>query len=145
MIRSFLGEVIASTSDMLQREESTEFEDESMQVKLEEQFSNRVEAIAKKLPITGMQEADRWQTLHPANNGPVVGIVVEWKASSAQLAGQFKSLNQTSSSKTNEAINRMNSGAGSSPGVSSSGGTTPSNTPRISNANSGQGVRSRDF
>lgn len=147
MIRSFLGEAISSTNDMLQREESTEFEDESSEVKIESARSNKVQAIAEKLPIKGMQEAHQWETLHPANNGPVVGVVMEWKANSAQLAGMLKSLNQASGVKTAEAVNRMNTGGGNvgAAGTGAAANTVAPSAPRTSNANSGQGVKSRDF
>lgn len=146
MIRSFLGEAISSTSDMLQKEESTEFEDESNEVKMDEQNRNKVTAVAEKLPIKGMQEAWQWESLHPANNGPVVGVVMEWKANSAQLAGQLKAFNQASGAKTAEAVNRMNTGgSGVTSTPPSSGGGAPASRPRTSNANSGQGAVSRDF
>ncbi|WP_291929572.1 DUF6844 domain-containing protein [Limnohabitans sp.] len=147
MIRSFLGEAISSTNDMLQREESTEFEDESNEVKIDSANSNKVQAIAEKLPIKGMQEAHQWETLHPANNGPVVGVVMEWKAASAQLAGMLRGLNQASGAKTAEAVNRMNAGGGSVGGATPAGGGSGAaqSAPRTSNANSGQGVKSRDF
>jgi hypothetical protein len=144
MIRAFLGEAIASTNDMLQKEESTEFEDESSEVKMEEQNRNKVSAIAEKLPIKGMQEAWQWESLHPANNGPVVGVVMEWKATSAQLASQLKGFNQASRAKTSEAVTHMKSGGGSSSSVPSQGGSSTS-APRTSNPYSGQGAVSRDF
>lgn len=146
MIRMFLGAAISSTNDMLLREESTEFEDESSEVKIDSANRNKVEAIAEKLPIRGMQEAHQWETLHPANNGPVVGVVMEWKANSAQLAGMLRTFNQASGAKTNEAVNRMNSGGNSNPGAAGATGRSPvPAVPRTSNANSGEGVRSRDF
>ncbi len=147
MIRSFLGEAISSTSDMLQKEESTEFEDESNEVKMDEQNRNKVSAVAEKLQIKGMQEAWQWESVHPANNGPVVGVVMEWKANSAQLAGQLKAFNQASGAKTAEAVSRMNSGGGSNApaAASPSGNAAPTSKPRTSNANTGQGAVSRDF
>lgn len=146
MIRSFLGEAISSTNDMMQREESTEFEDESSEVKIESAKRNTIQAVAEKLPIKGMQEAHRWETLHPANNGPVIGVVIEWKASSAQLAGLLKGFNQASGAKTAEAVNRMNTGGSASGGAAGGGSAAAGpSAPRTSNANSGQGVKSRDF
>jgi hypothetical protein len=144
MIRSFLGEAISSTNDMMQREESTEFEDESSEVKIESAKRNTIQAVAEKLPIKGMQEAHRWETLHPANNGPVIGVVIEWKASSAQLAGLLKGFNQATGAKTAEAVNRMNSGGSAAAAGGGTAAAGPS-APRTSNANSGQGVKSRDF
>jgi hypothetical protein len=65
------------------------------------------------------------------------------------LAGLLKGFNQASGAKTAEAVNRMNSGGGAS---SASGGAAGGGSaaaapaaPRTSNANSGQGVKSRDF
>jgi len=149
MIRSFLGEAISSTNDMMQREESTEFEDESSEVKIESANSNKVKAVAEKLSIKGMQEVHRWQTLHPANQGPVVGVVIEWKASSAQLADMLTGFNRASGAKTAEAVNRMNTSGSASSGAvgGGAGASVPSAppAPRTSNANSGQGVKSRDF
>jgi hypothetical protein len=148
MIRSFLGEAISSTNDMLQREESTEFEDESNEVKIDSANSNKVQATAEKLPIRGMQEAHQWETLHPANNGPVVGVVMEWKATSAQLAGMLRTFNQASGAKTAEAMNRMGTGGGAGVGAVGGGAAVRpavQAVPRTSNANSGEGVKSRDF
>ena len=146
MIRSFLGEAISSTNDMMQREESTEFEDESNEVKFESANSNKVQAVAEKLPIKGMQEAHQWETLHPANNGPVVGVVMEWKASSAQLAGLLTGFNQASGAKTAEAVNRMNTGGSTSSGAVGGGpGAAAPSAPSTSKSYSGQGVKSRDF
>ncbi len=148
MIRSFLGEAISSTNDMMQREESTEFEDESNEVKIESANSNKVKAVAEKLSIKGMQESHRWQTLHPANQGPVVGVVVEWKASSAQLADMLTGFNRASGAKTAEAVKRMNNGGTASSGTISAaeGAVAPApSVPRTSKANSGQGVKSLDF
>lgn len=146
MIRSFLGEAISSTNDMMQREESTEFEDESNEVKFESANSNKVKAIAEKLAIKGMQEAHQWETLHPANNGPVVGVVMEWKASSAQLADMLTGFNRASGAKTAEAVNRMNAGGSATSGAVGGGvGAAAPTAPRTSNSNSGQGVKSRDF
>ena len=146
MIRSFLGEAISSTNDMMQREESTEFEDESNEVKFESANSNKVQAVAEKLPIKGMQEAHQWETLHPANNGPVVGVVMEWKASSAQLAGLLTGFNQASGAKTAEAVNRKNTGGSTSSGAVGGGpGAAAPSAPSTSKSYSGQGVKSRDF
>jgi hypothetical protein len=147
MIRSFLGEAISSTNSMMQREESTEFEDESNEGKIESTSRNKIEAVAEKLSIKGMQEAHRWQTLHPANQGPVVGVVIEWKATSAQLADMLTGFNRASGAKTAEAVNRMNAGGGSasSGAVGGGAGAAAPSAPRTSNSNSGQGVKSRDF
>lgn len=145
MIRQFLGEAIASTNDLLQKEKSTEFEDESNQTKYEERFSKQVQAVAQKLSVPGIMEADSWQTLHPANNGPVVGVVLQWKASSAQLAGQLKAFNQASGAKTTDAANRMSSTSSGSTATAPSSSAPAAPRPRTSNANSGQGAVSRDF
>jgi hypothetical protein len=147
-IRSFLGEGISSTNDMLQREESTEFEDESSEVKMDSANSSKVQAIAEKLPIKGMQESHQWETLHPANSGAVVGVVMEWKASSAQLAGMLRAFNQASGAKTAAAVNRMNAGGSASTdagAVRGGSGAAAQSAPRTNNAYSGQGMKSRDF
>jgi len=143
MLRSFLGESITSTNDLRETEESTTYEGQPSEAQMESAFQSRVEAIAPKLPVSGVVQVHEWETLHPANNGPVVGVVVRWRVESSKFAGLLKTVNQASAAKANEATARMNSGsAAKQSGSPSSQSIT---TPKSNNSNSGAGVRSRDF
>ena len=152
MLRTFMGENIYSTNNMLQSEEATEFEDiDPVDVKYISQSSTNIKAIADKLSIKGIQEAYSWETLHPANNDPVVGVVLEWKVSSAQFASALRKISQESKAKAtqaNEQLKSNNPSATSRDNGNSSGNTNPppsKSVPRTNNSNSGQGAVSRDF
>jgi|LauGreStaDraftv2_3_1035109.scaffolds.fasta_scaffold07378_1 hypothetical protein len=158
MLRSFMGENIYVTNNMLQSEESTEFEGEEEEIdsKFQSQFDLNVKAVAGKLDVSGIQEAYRWSTLHPSNNDPVVGIVLEWKVSSSQFASMLRKSSQNSKAKASAASEQIkssktssNNGSPSSRGAeSSSTNSEPSSSksvPRTNNSNSGQGAVSRDF
>ena len=110
--------------------------------------NSSIKVVADALPIRGLQEVESWETLHPANNGPVVGVVMMWKASSAELAGAVRKFNATSGGI---AAQTQRQGLPDSP-ATASGGQRPSGqsasqqVPRTSNASSAEGgVRSRDF
>jgi hypothetical protein len=159
-IRLFLGSQVHSHNQMALGEQSIERAGEDIQAALDFTASSSVRAVAESLPIRGIQEADSWETLHPANNGPVVGVIMEWKASSAQLASVVRKLNAASAAVAAETSRRglpdtpsvqtqtpsrsSNSSAG---GGDSPIGSGPAPTPaRTTNASSGQGgVNKPDF
>lgn len=89
LIRSFMGEAVEVNRQLLDSDTSTVFTDESTRYQEESTFSKRVKAVGDALPISGMTVAYEWETLHPANNSPVVGVVVQWKVASAQIAGHW--------------------------------------------------------
>jgi hypothetical protein len=143
MLRSFLGEAITSTNDLRETEESTTYEGQPSEAQMESAFQSRVDAIAPKLPVSGVVQVYEWETLHPANNGPVVGVVVRWRVESSKFSGLLKALNQASAVKGSEASARMTSGSVSvQPSAQSNQNNNPS---RVNNSNSGTGLKSRDF
>lgn len=146
LIRSFMGEAVEVNRKMRDAEVSTVFTDESTRYQDDSAFSKNVQAIGEALPISGLTVAHEWETLHPANNGPVVGVVVQWKVTSAQIAGYLAKLNRESGQKAAVAA------ASSASAVGPVGGAAPSSgpvarpaEPRKSEAYSGQGRVGRDF
>jgi hypothetical protein len=147
LIRSFMGEAVETNRQLLNAETSTVFVDESTRYQEESSFQRSVRAFGDKLPISGMTQAYEWETLHPANNAPVVGVVMQWKVDSAKIAGFLSSLNHASGEKAKAA----SAGAYGS-GDSRSAATANSNAPKNASvpqkkveAYSGQGSSSRDF
>jgi hypothetical protein len=140
LIRSFMGEAIETNRQLLDAEVSTLFTDESKRYQDESSFNQTIKAVGEALPISGMSVAHEWETLHPANNGPVVGVVMQWKVASAQIAEYLAKLNRASGDKA-AAVLRGNTG-GSSTGPTSA--ARPAE-PRKSDSYSGQGRSSRDF
>jgi hypothetical protein len=140
-LRLFLGTEVYSHNMMAAAEQSTVFDDGQVEATFNSEKSSSIKAVAESLPIRGVAEVDSWETLHPANNAPVVGVVMAWKASSAQIAGALRDAN---------AASRANAAATTANGLPQ-GGTQPARAgvpqelPRVSNPHSGQGVRSRDF
>lgn len=144
LIRSFMGEAVETNRQLLDAEVSTVFADESTRYQDDSAFNRSIKAIGDSLPISGMTVAHEWETLHPANNSPVVGVVVQWKVASAQIATHLARLNNASGNKS----------AGVTSGSPTSGSPTSANSPlpstrptetRRSESYSGQGRASRDF
>ena len=96
MIRQFMGESVALTDDMKRKDESTNFADLDSSYKNDDTFEQKVGAVAEKMAIRGIQEAHSWETLHPANNAPVVGVVAQWKVSASEAASRVKAMNDSS-------------------------------------------------
>ena len=140
LIRSFMGEAVETNRQLLDADVATVFTDESTRYEENSSFSMSVTAVGKALPISGVTEAHAWETLHPANNGPVVGVVMQWKVASAQIAGFLATLNRASGYKA-EAVARDNAGGG----VSGPASATRPAEPRKSESYIGQGRVSRDF
>lgn len=157
MINQFVGESVALTEDLKGKDESKSFGDLDGAYTNDDSYYQRIVARAEKLSIRGIQEAHSWETLHPANNGPVVGVVVQWKPSAAAAAGRMGTMNE------NSGAIRQNAGAGAAPaarattpggmagGPSGGAAGTPATDParpaqpRTTNPYSGQGATSRDF
>ena len=142
LIRSFMGEAVETNRQLLDAEVSTVFTDESTRYQDESSFSKSVKAVGEALPISGMTLAHEWETLHPANNGPVVGVVMQWKVASAQVAEYLAKLNRASGNKAAVAAARGNTGGSGAAGSAPAGRAAE---PRKSDAYSGQGRASRDF
>jgi hypothetical protein len=140
LIRSFMGEAVESNRQMLDAEVSTVFTDESTRYQDDSAFNKSVKAIGDALPISGLTVASEWETLHPSNNGPVVGVVVQWKVASAQIAAFLAKLNRSSGAKAAAVSSGAAAGgnAGSAPAAKNA-------EPRKSEAYSGQGRAARDF
>ncbi len=134
LIRSFMGEAVETKSKLLDAEVSTVFTDESTRYQDESSFQRKIKAVGEALPISGVTEAYAWETKHPANDSPVVGMVLQWKVDSANIAAHLAKLNQASGFKAQ---------AAAAPGVS--GGDGGVAEPRKADAYSGQGKAARDF
>jgi hypothetical protein len=130
---------------MMDSEVSTVFTDESTRYQDDSAFNKSLKAIGDALPISGLTIAHEWETLHPSNNGPVVGVVVQWKVASAQIAAFLAKLNSASGAKA-AAVSSANSGAGVRDGAAdpAAPAARPAE-PRKSDSFSGQGRAARDF
>ncbi len=140
LIRSFMGEVVVANDSMRGAEVATVFPD-SIHYQYDGSAQFRGKAVGEALPISGVTEAFTWETRHPANDGPVVGVVLQWKVESAKIAAHLAKLNQASGFKAQ---------AAAAPGVSGGGGAVAAPTarpaePRKADAYSGQGKVAKDF
>jgi hypothetical protein len=146
LIRSFMGEALETNRELLDAEVSTVFTDSSTRYQEDSSFAQKSKSIGMALPISGISVAHQWETRHPANDGPVVGMVVKWKVDSAKIAAMLLGLNQASGAKAAEVSRGLN-GGNSSGGASASqgGGSVPASKPNKSEAYQGQGKASRDF
>lgn len=144
LIRSFMGESVESNREMLDAEGSTVFTDASTRYQEESSFSRSVKVVGEKLPISGMTVAEQWETLHPSNNDPVVGMVIQWKVDSAKIAAVLSGMNQASGVKASE-VSRGVSNNSSGSSAAQGGGSAPASKPRKADAYQGQGNAARDF
>ena len=148
LIRSFMSEAVETNRQMMDSEVSTVFTDGSNRYEDDSSFSKSLKAIGEALPISGLTIAHEWETLHPSNNGPVVGVVVQWKIASAQIAAHLAKLNSASGANV-AAVSSANSGAGvragaAAPAAPAAPAARPAE-PRKSDSFSGQGRAARDF
>lgn len=139
LIRSFMGEAVETNRQLLDAEVSTVFADEGTRYQEDSSFQRSVRAVGESLPISGMTVAHEWETLHPSNNGPVVGVVMQWKVDSARIAGALARVNQASGAKVQAA------NAGTTAGGGAAAPQAAPAAPRKADAYSGQGKASRDF
>ena len=156
-IRQFLGESVALAEDVKQVDESKSFGDLDGAYTNDDSAYQRIQAVATKLPIAGIQQAHAWEARHPANNGPIVGVVVQWKASAAAGAAQMRARNETSAAieqgvppAAARAQAQPAQGQAPAQGQPSGGGNAaePARSapqPRTGNPYSGQGATTRDF
>lgn len=140
LIRSFMGEAVETNRQLLDAEVSTVFTDESTRYQDESAFNKSIKAVGEALPISGMTVAHEWETLHPANNSPVVGVVMQWKVASAQIAEHLAKLNRASGNKAAAAA-RGNAGGGATAAAPAARAAEQ----RKSDSYSGQGRPARDF
>lgn len=141
LIRSFMGEAVATNRELLDKEVSDVFTDEGTRYQEDSSFQRSIKAIGEALPISGMTVAHEWETLHPSNNGPVVGVVMQWKVDSAKIAGAFAKLNAASGVKA-ATVTATARAEGGMAATAPQAAPTP---PRKADAFSGQGKTSRDF
>lgn len=139
LIRSFMGEGVETNRQLLDAEISTVFTDESTRYQDDSSFQRSVRAVGQGLPISGVTVAKEWETLHPANNGPVVGVVMQWKVDSARIAAHLSKLNRESGRKA--------AAIAADPGGSSTSSSSPTRSayPSKTDSYSGQGRPARDF
>lgn len=139
LIRSFMGELAESSGNALGAEASTIFSDQSTRYQDNSSFQRSVTVVGKALPIIGRTVAKEWETLHPANNGPVVGVVMQWKVASAQIAAHLSKLNRESGARAGAVA--------ANPSGSSAAAQSPARSaePGKADSYSGQGRPARDF
>lgn len=152
LIRQYVGESVALAEDVKQVDESKSFGDLDGAYTNDDSAFQRISAVGPKLAIAGIQEAYSWEARHPANNGPVVGVVVQWKPSAAQGAAQMRARNETSA-----AIEQGGPAAaprpaapqapvmGQTPAANAAEPARTAPQPRTGNPYSGQGATTRDF
>jgi hypothetical protein len=93
-IRQFMGEQIAFSSNLNSKEESSEFDNNEFSYKNESDFYKKIRSFGDQAKISGLQKAREWETRHPSNNAPVVGVVIQWKPSAARVADQIKQISK---------------------------------------------------
>lgn len=94
-IREFAGESVAVATDMLNAETTKEYEDNTASYENANAFSERIQAQAGAMNISGISTLKRWKAKHPVNGGMVYGVVCTWSPQSAARAGQLKKQMET--------------------------------------------------
>lgn len=144
LIRSFVGELVATNSGLLNSEASSDFSDGSSRYESKDSYDQFIKTAADSLQISGIVRVREWETLHPSNNSPVVGVIVQWSVASSQLATQLFKMNKASGSITSGQT-LVGGGSGSSPSSESPSSEGKAVEPRNAESYKGQGRSSREF
>jgi len=119
-----MGEMILYDADVTSSEDAKTLANKARSYAQESAMSERIKTNAASANIAGIQELHSWETIHPANNLPVVGVVSYWRPRTVEFVQKLQRSD--------------NMGAGGS--VDS---TAP--PPAVVRPYSGQGRSSRDF
>ncbi len=89
-IREFAGENVAVSSDMLNAETTTEYENAAEEYNNPSAMTEKIKATAAKMNISGIATFDRWNAKHPISGQTIYGVICTWSPSSAARAIQIK-------------------------------------------------------
>ena len=89
-IREFAGETVAVTTDAMNAESVEEFENAAESYEDVSAYSQKVEAVAESLKISGIATIKNWEAKHPLTGRMVYGVVCAWSPESAARAQSMK-------------------------------------------------------
>lgn len=89
-IRSFAGENYMTTSDAINAESTTEFDDNTKSYQDESEFEDVINSYSKKLNVAGIKTIKKWKHKHPITGKTVAGVVMAWSPKSAGRAKMLR-------------------------------------------------------
>jgi len=90
LIRQFMGEMILFDADATWSENARTLAEKARSYTQDSKMLERITANAASANIVGIQELHSWETRHPANNLPVVGVVTIWRPSTVEAVQEFR-------------------------------------------------------
>jgi Tfp pilus assembly major pilin PilA len=90
LMRQFMGEMILYDADATSSEDAKTLANKARSYAQESSMSERINAYAASAKIAGIQELHSWETRHPANNLPVVGVVSYWRPSTVEFVQKLQ-------------------------------------------------------
>lgn len=108
-IRQFMGELIAVRANLDDKEENSKFDNNDFSYKNESDYYEKIRSYGQQAKISGIQPLKEWETRHPSNNAPVVGVVLQWKPSAAKVANQLRQMSKGTSKQSLQGTNSQNS------------------------------------
>ncbi len=100
-IRSFAGENYMTTSDAINAETTTEFDDNTKNYREQSKFDDIIKSYSQKLNISGIKTLKKWKHIHPLTGKKVAGVVLAW---SPQSAARAKALGKTLNSNAHQGV-----------------------------------------
>ena len=89
-IREFAGESVAVATDALNAESVEEFENAAESYEDVSAYSQKINAVAESLKISGIATIKNWDCKHPLTGSTVYGAVCAWSPDSAARAQAMK-------------------------------------------------------
>ncbi len=89
-MRQYLGELVTTSSDMMQAESLQEYSDKSQDYANESAFNDRIASEAKSLDMPGILPAYQWKSRHPLLENDTVGVVLVMSVSEALKANKLR-------------------------------------------------------
>jgi hypothetical protein len=90
-MRSFAGEMIKTSQDILRADSVKEYENLTSTYKDHNAYRESISTTADKINFSGVQTIYRWRAAHPLNGAEVCGVVLVWSPSRSQKAHVIES------------------------------------------------------
>lgn len=103
-IREFAGETVAVSTDMLNAETTTEFENAAEEYENTSAYREKIKATADSMNISGITTIKRWKAKHPVSGKYIYGVVCAWSPTSSANAKALKAQMSQAPGTTNSNI-----------------------------------------
>lgn len=89
-LRRFMGELVVAAESNNEASTARDFADDTSEFKSQAKYEEEVSAVAQKLLMPGILEADSWTEQHPGSDRKTAGCVLVWSVSEAIEANALR-------------------------------------------------------